>query len=75
MYYISPSMHLSRSPNLTRLRDKWIDDLQTLMQSFHDNGLVHGDLRELNILCDGEKVMLIDFDWSSKVRLHSFVPS
>jgi tRNA A-37 threonylcarbamoyl transferase component Bud32 len=32
------------------------------MQSFHDEGLVHGDLREPNILCDGENVMSIDFD-------------
>jgi tRNA A-37 threonylcarbamoyl transferase component Bud32 len=37
------------------------------MQSFHDEGLVHGDLREPNILCDGEKMMLIDFDWGGEV--------
>jgi len=29
--------------------------------------LVHGDLREPNILCVGEKVMLIDFDWGGRV--------
>jgi len=28
---------------------------------------VHGDLREPNMLCDGEKVMLVDFDWGGKV--------
>ncbi|KAI0252130.1 hypothetical protein BJV78DRAFT_1352562 [Lactifluus subvellereus] len=67
MDYISPSVHPSRSSNLTRLCDKWVDDLQKLMQSFHDQGLVHGDLREPNMLCDGEKVMLIDFDWGGKV--------
>ncbi|KAF8478986.1 hypothetical protein DFH94DRAFT_746856 [Russula ochroleuca] len=69
MDYISPisPAHLSRSPDLTRLLDKWTADLQKLMQSFHDEGLVHGDLREPNILCDGEKVMLIDFDWGGEV--------
>jgi RIO1 family len=67
MDYILPSVHPSQSPNLTRLCDKWIDDLQKLMQSFHDHGLVHGDLREPNILCDREKVVLIDFDWGGNV--------
>ena len=67
MDYILPPMHPSQSPDLTRLLDKWIDDLQKLVQSFHDKGFVHGDLREPNILCDGEKVMLIDFDWGGEV--------
>ncbi|KAI0248667.1 hypothetical protein BJV78DRAFT_1130931 [Lactifluus subvellereus] len=67
MDFISPPVNPSRSPNLSRLCDKWIDDLQKLMQSFHDHDLVHGDLREPNILCDGEEVMLIDFDWGGKV--------
>jgi RIO1 family len=67
MDYISPLVHLSRSPNLARLCNKWIDDLQKLMQSIHDHGLVHGDLREPNMLCDGEKVILVDFDWGGKV--------
>jgi len=39
------------------------------VKSFHDAGFVHGDLREPNIMCDGEKekAMLIDFDWGGKV--------
>ena len=67
MDLILPPEHPSQSPKLTRLFDKWVNDLQTLMQDFHDKGLVHGDLREPNILCNGEKVMLIDFDWGGKV--------
>ena len=31
------------------------------------NNLVHGDLREQNILCQEDKIMLIDFDWGSIV--------
>jgi len=42
------------SPNLIRLCDQWRNDLQKLMEEFRDNDLVHGDLREPNILCDGE---------------------
>ena len=80
MDYISPAVPLSRSPNLTRLCDKWMDELQKLMQTFHARGLVHGDLREPNILCYGEKVMLIDFDRVAKsgrciIHLHGSVPS
>ncbi|KAI9448535.1 hypothetical protein H4582DRAFT_2141800 [Lactarius indigo] len=66
MEYMS-SVHPSQSPNLSRLCDKWIDELQELVQSFHDKDMVHGDLRESNILCEGENVMLIDFDWGGKV--------
>lgn len=64
---ISSPVHPSQSPHLVRLLDKWTNDLQKLMQAFHDEGLVHGDLREPNILCDGEEVMLIDFDWGGEV--------
>lgn len=67
MDYISPPVHPSQSSNLTYLCGKWIDDLEKLMQSFHEYGFVHGDLREPNILCDGETAMLIDFDWGGKV--------
>ncbi|KAF8339189.1 uncharacterized protein EI90DRAFT_2908180 [Cantharellus anzutake] len=67
MEYLSSSVPPSDSPNLTLFCDQWIADLQALMQAFHDDGLVHGDLREPNILCDGEKLMLIDFDWGGKL--------
>lgn len=33
------------------------------MDTFHSAGLVHGDLRDANILCKEGSVMLIDFDW------------
>jgi hypothetical protein len=36
------------------------------VKSFHDNGLVHGDLREPNLICDGDKIMLVDFDWGGE---------
>ena len=38
------------------------------MKLFHRDRFVHGDLREPNILCDEDQVMLIDFDWGGKVE-------
>jgi serine/threonine protein kinase len=64
---VFPPVHPSQSPHLTHLLNTWILDLQKLVQSFHDEGLVHGDLREANMLCDGERVMLVDFDWGGEV--------
>ncbi|KAI9510559.1 hypothetical protein F5148DRAFT_1147481 [Russula earlei] len=53
--------------------DWWIGELQDLMMSFHGCGLVYGDLCKPNILCNGEKVMLVDFDWGGKAR-EAFYP-
>ena len=36
------------------------------MDSFHEKDLVHGDLRDANIICKNDSVMLIDFDWGGK---------
>ncbi|KAI9449631.1 hypothetical protein BJY52DRAFT_1192401 [Lactarius psammicola] len=66
MDYISPSVYPSQSRNLVRLRDKWKGDLKTLVQSFHEANLVHGDLREPNMICSGETIMLVDFDWGGR---------
>ncbi|KAH9979886.1 hypothetical protein BGW80DRAFT_1441969 [Lactifluus volemus] len=67
MEYISNGVLITDSPLLTTCRDKWTEELKTLVQSFHDNGFVHGDLRNPNIICDDKgSVFLIDFDWSGK---------
>jgi len=34
--------------------------------------LVHGDLRDANIICKEDSVMLVDFDWSGKVGEASY---
>lgn len=67
MDLILPPMNPSLSPDFPRHLDKWTEDLRDLMQSFHDAGFVHGDLREPNILCDGEKLKLINYDWGGVV--------
>ncbi|KAH9065107.1 hypothetical protein EDB83DRAFT_2291675 [Lactarius deliciosus] len=72
MDYISEAVFPSHSTNLPRLRDQWTHDLTTLVDSFHDEGLVHGDLRQPNMICNGEKIMLIDFDWGGRVGETSY---
>ena len=46
-----------------------IPRLKKLVESFHRVGLVHGDIRDTNLLVNVDKVgfMLIDFDWGGEV--------
>ena len=69
MDYIIPTTHPFRSSYLATHCQEWTDELETLVKSFHKVDLVHGDLREPNILCNKNKVMLIDFDWGGKVEI------
>ncbi|KAI9460095.1 hypothetical protein F5148DRAFT_272422 [Russula earlei] len=63
MEYISSPVFPSSSQDLEGL----CDELWKLMEDFHDRGFVHGDLREPNMLYDGERMILLDFDWGGKV--------
>ncbi|KAH8999519.1 hypothetical protein EDB92DRAFT_1941159 [Lactarius akahatsu] len=72
MDYISEAVFPSHSTDLPRLRDQWTHDLRTLVDSFHEQGLVHGDLRQPNMICHGERIMLIDFDWGGRVGEASY---
>ena len=48
---------------------KWSEDLRSLVSNFHNEGWVHGDLRDANmIVCNKnpEQVMLVDFDWGGR---------
>lgn len=38
------------------------------IEEMHDNNDVHGDLRLANIIFNGEKSQVIDFDWSGKAK-------
>ncbi|KAI6100795.1 hypothetical protein EV401DRAFT_2080818 [Pisolithus croceorrhizus] len=65
MEFVRSAFPISQSPYVERHLE-WAEQLLELVQSFHAEGLVHGDLRASNIICDGNRVMLIDFDWSGK---------
>ncbi|KAF9779198.1 hypothetical protein BJ322DRAFT_1013639 [Thelephora terrestris] len=43
-----------------------IKSLRAALDKLHSRGLVFGDLRPLNVLIMGDKVMLIEFDWCGK---------
>ena len=46
---------------------RWHKELQEVVTVFHRENLVHGDLRDTNIIVeDDERVLLIDFDWGGR---------
>lgn len=67
MEYLHDIEPISLSPSLGTYQHIWEGQLKTLVNSFHEHGLVHGDLRDANMLCyaDG-RLVVIDFDWGGK---------
>ncbi|CAA7264505.1 unnamed protein product [Cyclocybe aegerita] len=64
MAYIPFARHLSDCKADAAERLRWGNQLSEVMNRFHEAGLVHGDLRDSNIVVDGEgRVLLLDFDW------------
>jgi len=54
---------------------KWKEDLTKLVRDFHNEGLVHGDLRDANFTIsknNPEQIKLFDFDWGGRVGEASF---
>jgi hypothetical protein len=45
---------------------EWANQLRQLVDVFHAEGLVHGDLWSPNILCNGDRLMLLNFDWEKR---------
>jgi hypothetical protein len=45
---------------------RWKTDLTSLAEDFHKEGLVHGDLRDDNLIApvkEPERMILIDYEW------------
>ena len=58
-----------------RYWEKWSQDLTDLVRGFHNEDLVHGDLRATNLIVptnDLENIMLVDFDWGGIAERVSF---
>ena len=66
MEYIEFGIPITHSNLLPAHRGRWTEELQSLVCNFHLEGLVHGDLRAVNILCREDSVMVIDFDWGGE---------
>jgi hypothetical protein len=67
MEFVDPSTSITKSDVLVDHLDRWKTELGHLLNGFHAKDLVHGDLRDANIICKGESVMLVDFDWGGRV--------
>jgi len=63
MEYIASAVPITRSPGLNAHAVRWFSELETLVGKFHEEGLVHGDLRDANLMGDGDTMLLVDFDW------------
>ncbi|KAI6112449.1 hypothetical protein EDD16DRAFT_1805539 [Pisolithus croceorrhizus] len=63
--FVRPAFPISHSPHVEK-HCEWVDKSRNLFEFFHAEGFVHGALRVLNIICDGNRVMLVDFDWGGK---------
>ena len=48
--------------------------LQQVVNVLHSRGLVHGDLRSNNIRVAGDRVCLLDFDWSGPAGVQRYPP-
>jgi hypothetical protein len=66
MEFIEAGVPITQSEHLPTCRDRWVTELELLMERFHEQGLVHGDLRDANIICKEDSMMLIDFDWGGE---------
>ena len=60
MEYLEEAVPITDAPLLSAHRDCWTDEIQALVEGFHRQNLVHGDLRDVNILCKEGSVMLVD---------------
>ena len=68
MSFIKDGVIITDSERLHMYKERWIVELRELVNLFHSHDLVHGDLRNANILCnDDGKMFLLDFDWGGKV--------
>jgi tRNA A-37 threonylcarbamoyl transferase component Bud32 len=46
--------------------ESWPKEMDCVVEKFHANGFVHGDLRLPNIIVCGDKLYLVNFDWGGK---------
>jgi len=66
MEYLPSAERILESTSLADHGEKWLEDLDNVVTKFHAQGYVHGDLRPPNFIVDGERLLLIDFDWGGK---------
>jgi hypothetical protein len=65
MEYIKSAHPITESEHIKK-HGEWAKELHGLVKAFHAKGLVHGDLRWPNIICDVNGMKVIDFDWGGR---------
>lgn len=68
MAYFPSAECILESKSLGTHGGKWLNDIDEIVSVFHAEGYVHGDLRPPNFIVDGEKLLLVDFDWGGKEK-------
>ena len=66
MEYFSLATTMTDSPLFRKLEETWTQKMISIVKDIHDNSYVHGDLRLPNFIIDGERLLLVDFDWGGK---------
>jgi len=67
MEYMANAVPITLHGQLPVHFQRWEKDLRRLISEFHNRGLVHGDLRDANIISGDDGCMkIVDFDWGGK---------
>jgi len=66
MEFVASAVPITKSTQVAIHCERWAKELLDLVQALHKIGFVHGDLRDANIICVGDIMMLIDFDWAGR---------
>jgi serine/threonine protein kinase len=66
MEYFPSACRMVDSPALVNHGEAWLKKMDEVVNMFHQHGYVHGDLRPPNFIVNGERLLLIDFDWGGQ---------
>jgi RIO-like serine/threonine protein kinase len=66
-------MTANQAQKLYQLPPTFLEEVQRILNHLHDNDLVFGDLRGVNIMITrNEKVKFVDFDWAGKAGVSRY---
>jgi serine/threonine protein kinase len=66
MEYFPSASRIAESSVLVDHGEAWLKTMGEIVKTLHQHGYVHGDLRPPNFIVDGERLLLIDFDWGGR---------
>lgn len=66
MEYFPSGKRILESEGLHEYGENWLTDIIKVVNAFHTHGYVHGDLRPPNFIVNGDRLLLVDFDWGGK---------